>query len=119
MHLYAPGASGYRVISLSITEQPFVRILPLKYPTSEMYFFKPLDERVPVYQRPFTLLQEIILEGQPSAQAAFKGKDTLVLNGTLDYQACDDKLCFNPASIPLSWTLSLRPLVLQRPTVAR
>jgi peroxiredoxin len=119
MHLYAPGASAYRVISLSIVEQPFVRILPLKYPPSEMYLFKPLNERVPVYQKPFTLLQEIILEGQPSAQAAFKGKDSLTLDGTLDYQACDDRLCFNPASIPLSWTVSLRPLVLQRPTVAR
>ena len=82
-------------------------------------FFKPLNERVPAYQKPFTLLQEIILEGQPSAQAAFKGKDSLTLGGTLDYHACDDKLCFNPASIPLSWTVSLRPLVLQRPTVAR
>jgi peroxiredoxin len=130
MHLYAPGASGYRAISLSIAEQPFIRILPLQYPASEMYFFRPLKERVPVYQKPFTLLQEIIvdgqlletlgaLRGQPSAQAAFKGKDSLTLSGTLDYQACDDRLCFNPASIPLSWTVSLRPLVLQRPTVAR
>jgi len=119
MHLYAPGASGYRVISLSIAEQPFIRTLPLKYPASEVYVFKPLKERVPVYQKPFILLQEIILEGQPSAQAAFKGKDSLTLSGTLDYQACDDKLCFNPASIPLSWTVSLRPLVLQRPTLAR
>jgi peroxiredoxin len=119
MHLYAPGASGYRVISLSMAEQPFIRVLPLKYPASEMYVFKPLNERVPVYQKPFTLLQEIVLEGQPSAQAALKGKDSLTLGGTLEYQACDDKVCFNPASIPLSWTVSLRPLVLQRPTVAR
>jgi len=119
MHLYAPGASGYRVISLSMAEQPFIRVLPLKYPTSELYVFKPLNERVPVYQKPFTLLQEIVLEGQPAAQAAWKGKDSLTLGGTLEYQACDDKVCFNPASIPLSWTVSLRPLVLQRPTVAR
>jgi peroxiredoxin len=119
MHLYAPGASGYRVISLSIAEQPFVRILPLKYPASEIYFFKPLNERVPVYQKPFTLVQEIVLEGQPPAQAAFKGRNSLTLSGTLEYQACDDNVCFNPASIPLSWTVSLRPLVLQRPTVAR
>jgi peroxiredoxin len=119
MHLYAPGASGYRVISLSIAEQTFVRTLPLKYPASEIYFFKPLNEHVPVYQKPFTLVKEIVLEGQPPAQAAFKGRDSLTLSGTLEYQACDDKVCFNPASIPLSWTVSLRPLVLQRPTVAR
>lgn len=119
MHVYAPGASGYRVISLSIADQPFVRSQPLKYPASEIYHFKPLNERVPVFQKPFTLVQEIILEGQPAAQAAFKGKDSLTLNGTLEYQACDDKLCFNPVSIPLSWTVSLRPIVFQRPNVAQ
>ncbi len=119
MHVYAPGASSYRVVSLSIAEQPFVRVLGVKYPPSEIYHFKPLNERVPVYQRRFTLVQEILLEGQPSAQAAFKGKNSLTVNGTLDYQACDDRLCFNPVSLPLSWTLMLRPLVTQRPLNAQ
>ena len=115
MHVYAPGASGYRVVAVQIQPQRFVRVLPLKYPAPEIYFFKPLNERVPVYQKSFTLVQELILEGQPEAQAAFRGKDSLTVNGTLDYQACDDKICFNPTSVPLSWTLSLRPLVVERP----
>jgi peroxiredoxin len=119
MHVYAPGASGYRVIAVKISPQPFVRVLPLKYPASQIYFFKPLNERVPVYEKPFTLVQEVILEGQPEAQAAFRGKDSLTLTGTLEYQACDDKICFNPASVPLSWTLSLRPIVLERPALPR
>lgn len=116
MHVYAPGATGYRVVAVNIQPQRFVRVLPLKYPASEIYFFKPLNERVPVYLKPFTLVQEVILEGQPEAQAAFRGKDSLTLTGTLDYQACDDTLCFNPVSVPLSWTVALRPLVTQRPT---
>jgi hypothetical protein len=68
-----------------------------------------------VYQKRFTLLQEIVLEGTPQAQAALRGRDTLAVNGTLEYQACDDKLCYNPASLPLSWTMSLQPLVTERP----
>jgi peroxiredoxin len=119
MHVYAPGAAGYRVIATTIAPQPFVRPLPLGYPASEIYHFKPLNERVPVYQKPFTLVQEIILEGDLKAQAALRGKETLTINGTLEYQACDDKLCFNPVSVPLSWTVSLRSLVMQRPPVAR
>jgi peroxiredoxin len=115
MHVYAPGASGYRVVTVNIAPQPFVRVLPVEYPSSEIYFFKPLNERVAVYQKPFTLVQEVILEGQPEAQAAFRGKESLTLSGTLDYQACDDKICFNPVSTPLSWTIALRPLVVQRP----
>jgi len=116
IHVYAPGAKSYRVIGLSIAPQPFVRALSTKYPASRIYFFKPLDECVPVFDKPFTLVQEIILEGTPQAQAAFRGKDSVTVAGTLEYQACDDKICYNPASIPLSWTLNLRPLVLERTT---
>ena len=115
IHVYAPGASGYRVITPTLEPQPQVRALPINYPASQIYFFKPLKERVPVYQKPFTLIQEVVLEGTPQAQAALRGKDMLTLKGTLEYQACDEKVCFNPASVPLSWTFALRPLVLERP----
>jgi peroxiredoxin len=111
MHVYAPGALGYRVIALRIAPQPFVRTLPVRYPASEIYFFKPLNERVPVYLKPFTLLQEVIPEVTPEAQAAFRGKDSLTLTGTLEYQACDDKVCYNPTAVPLSWTVALTPLL--------
>ena len=49
MHVYAPGATGYRVITLNITPQPHLRTMPVRYPASEIYHFVPLDERVPVY----------------------------------------------------------------------
>src|SRR5207249_11944372 len=119
IHVYAPGAKNYRVIALTIAPQPFVRMLPMKYPASQIYFFKPLNERVPVYQKPVTLVQEVILEGTPQAQAAFRGKDSVTVSGTLEYQACDDKICYNPASVPLSWTLTLRPLVVERPALPK
>ena len=112
--MYAPGASGYKVIALSIKPQPFVRVLPMTYPASEVYFFKPLNERVPVFQKPVTLVQELVLEGTSAAQAAYRGKESITIEGSLDYQACDDKLCFNPVSVPLSWTLSLKTLVTER-----
>jgi len=119
IHVYAPGAKGYRAIALTIALQPNVRVQPAQYPASQIYFFKPLNERVPVFQKPFTLVQEVILEGTPQAQAALRGKENLTLTGTLDYQACDDKQCFNPASVPLSWTLALRPLVRERPNLKK
>jgi len=115
IHVYAPGASTYRFVTLTLAAQPFVRILPIRYPAPATYFFAPLNERVPVYEKPFTLLQEVVLEGTPQAQAALKGKDSITLTGTFDYQACDDKICFNPASVPLSWSLALRP-ILREPT---
>jgi peroxiredoxin len=114
VHVYAPGASGYRVIGLTIRPQPYLRVLPATYPKSEIYVFKPLNERVPVFQKPFTLVQELVLEGTRGAQAAFRGKESLAVEGSLEYQACDDTVCFNPVSVPLTWTLNLKPLVTER-----
>jgi peroxiredoxin len=115
IHVYAPGAVGYRVIALTLAPQPFVRVLESQYPASQIYFFKPLNERVPVYEGPFTLRRELLLESSPEAQATLRGKDGLTLTGALNYQACDDRVCFNPASVPLSWTLTLQPLITERP----
>jgi hypothetical protein len=107
MHLYAPGADGYKVVALTVAPQPFVRVVPLQYPASEIYIFAPLNERVPVYQKPFTLRQELVLDDRPEARAAFRGKPSLTVTGTLSYQACDDKICFNPVTVPLIWTVPL------------
>jgi hypothetical protein len=115
IHVYAPGATGYRAIALKLDAQPLVHALPMQYPASQIYYFKPLNERVPVYQKPFTLIQEVILEGTPQAQAALRGKESVTITGALEYQACDDKTCFNPTSVPVTWTVQLRALVRERP----
>ncbi len=109
IHVYAPGAEemGYRVISFNIEPTPHVRFEPVKFPESEIYYFEPLDERVPTYQRPFTLLLEAIVSSDEEAEEALAQLDALTLSGTLDYQACDDKICFEPVSLPLSFTLDL------------
>ncbi|MBI4892089.1 MAG: redoxin domain-containing protein [Acidobacteria bacterium] len=119
IHVYAPGATGYRAITLTLAPGQPIRVLPMRYPASEVYSFKPLNEKVPVFQKPFRLVQEVVLEGTREAQVALRGKDSVTLTGTLQYQACDDKQCFNPASLPLTWRLSLRPLVVERPSVAK
>ena len=38
VHVYAPGASDYRVVALNLEPQPFVRVLPAAYPASQIYF---------------------------------------------------------------------------------
>ncbi len=113
MHLYAPGADtmGYKVISLDLRPVPHVRFEPVVYPESEIYHFKPFDELVPVYQSQFTLLQEIVVEATPEAEEALSQLDALTVGGTFDYQACDDAFCFNPVSLPISFTLDLRGVV--------
>jgi DsbC/DsbD-like thiol-disulfide interchange protein len=96
MHVYAPGADDYRIISLEIDEQSALRLLPLRYPASEIYHFLPLNERIPVYQKPFALKLD--------ARAQTSRRE-LAVTGRLEYQACDDKVCFAPVSVPLAWTI--------------
>jgi peroxiredoxin len=116
IHVYAPGAEqmGYRVIGLTMAPAPHIRFEPVEFPASAIYHFEPLDERVPVYQQPFTLLQEVVVSGAADVEEALAELDALTLTGTLDYQACDDELCFNPVSVPLSFTLDVEVLDRQR-----
>ena len=120
MHVYAPGAgdSGYRVIGLALDAPSFLRVLPPEYPESEVYYFEPLDERVAVYQDPFRLVQEVVVEGDQESSAQLAEIDALTLTGRLDYQACDDRVCYDPTSVPLSWTLTVSPLDRRRALAA-
>ena len=116
IHVYAPGAEqmGYRVIALTMAPAAHVQFESVEFPASEIYHFEPLDERVPVYQEPFILLQEAVIDPAREAQEALAQLDALTLTGTLEYQACDDELCFDPVSVPLSFTLDLELLDRQR-----
>lgn len=114
VHVYAPGASGYRTVKLGVQPQEYVRVLPVQYPPSENWLFEPLQETAPVYQKSVTLLQEVVLEVSPEALQALAGKTELMLKGTLEYQACDDKQCFNPVSVPLSWNVRIVPNIKER-----
>jgi hypothetical protein len=110
MHVYAPGKHDYQVVRLSIDPQPWLRLHDQVYPPSEIYHFKPLDERVEVFIKPFSLRREFTLLATAEAQKLLAARPTVTISGALEYQACDDKLCFNPSRVPLSFTLNVRPL---------
>jgi peroxiredoxin len=114
VHVYAPGVTGYKPIALSVQAQPGLLVRAPQYPESEDYHFKPLNEHVRVYQRPFRIVQNIVIDSSPQAEAALKAVTSLAIHGVLDYQACDDKVCFTPQSVPLTWTINVRPLDRER-----
>ena len=116
MHVYAPGAEemGYRVVGFNMNPSELVRFEPVNFPDSEIYHFKPLDERVEVYQEKFTLLQEAVVNASSEAEEIMEELDTLTLSGSFDYQACDDAICYLPVSIPITFTLELERLDYQR-----
>ena len=111
MHVYAPGQTGYIPIALTLDPTPDVRVVhPMTYPAPGTYHFAPLKETVKVYERPFRLVQDVTLALTPALRQRAARGETLRLTGTLEYQACDDKVCYRPQSVPVEWTMKLVPL---------
>ena len=112
MHVYAPGDHTYQVISLRVDTPDFIRTHEVGYPEPQIYHFEPLDERVEVYEQPFTLVQEVTIPMSRAIGAlAAEPNATLTIEGALEYQACDDAICYTPVELPVSWTFDWRPLV--------
>ena len=114
VHVYAPSVTGYKPIGLSLDAQPGLLVRGAQFPRAEDFYFKPLNEHVPVYSKPFRIVQDVAIDASPDGIRALSGRERLTIAGTLNYQACDDKVCFTPQSIPLTWTVTLKPLDRER-----
>lgn len=110
MHLYAPGKHDYQVVRLSVDPQPWLRVHDTVYPASEIYYFAPLDERVEVYSRAFRLQRDVTFLATPEMQKLLGSMPSATITGALEYQACDDKVCYNPSRVPISFTVTLKAL---------
>jgi hypothetical protein len=84
-----------------------MKVAPTSYPPSEIYHFKELDEKVETYGKPFTLVQDISVLNTAAAKKALAAAP-IRLSGRLEYQACDDKVCYAPAKIPVSFALTVK-----------
>jgi hypothetical protein len=107
MHVYAPGKHDYQVIAVKLDPQPWLKAAPTTYPPSEIYHFVQLDEKVETYGKPFRLVQDLTVLATADAKKALKDP-ALKLTGRLEYQACDDKVCYAPTRIPVSFALAAR-----------
>jgi hypothetical protein len=115
MHFYAPGKHTYQAVQVVVDPQAWLRVHDTAYPPSEIYHFKPLDERVEVFGKPFRLTRGITILATPEMQKLLAAMPTITITGALEYQACDDTLCYNPVRVPLTFTLTVKPLDRQPP----
>lgn len=106
MHVYAPGKHDYQVIAVKLDPQPWMKIAPTTYPPSEIYHFVELNEKVETYGKPFKLVQDVTVLNTAAAKKALAASP-LKLSGRLEYQACDDKVCYAPTKIPVSFELTV------------
>jgi len=109
MHLFAPGAR-YRVVAIKLApNSPFKLEEPVTYPKAALYTFKPLNEQMPVYNTPFRLEARIVLDASRALVTPVRRPLPVTLKASLDYQACDERYCYLPESVPLRWTVTAAP----------
>ena len=100
MHVYAPGTK-YRAVTVTLNKSAWLKPGKAVYPKPSIYVFKPLKEQVLVYSYPFTLTMPITVGALPADMTRMR------ISGTLAYQACDDRVCYLPESIPLEWSVQV------------
>lgn len=114
MHVYAPGVEGgYIPIDWKMPESKAWIASPVTYPASKKLNLPAIHETVPVYQGHVRIIRDLTI-GQPPELGAAKD---LTVEATFRYQACDDKECYPPQTIPLRWTFRVVKLDPQRAPV--
>jgi hypothetical protein len=56
------------------------------------------------------LSRDVTIRATPEVQKLLAGRESIAITGALDYQACDDRICYNPVRVPVAFALELKPL---------
>ena len=111
VHVYAPGAQGYKPIKLVLDPVPQLELKPPVFPESKILYMPAIKERVPVFEGKFRISQDVRVSSGAEFWGSL-GKDGRVfeISGKLEYQACNKTECFLPKSVPVKWQLQVFPL---------
>ena len=104
MHVYSPEVTGYIPIEWRMDEADGLTHFEAEFPESRILHLPAIDESVPVYEGDFRLVRDVMI-GQAAALKGLLSDGTLTIRGSLRYQACDDRMCYLPSTVPLEWTV--------------
>jgi hypothetical protein len=115
VHVYAPGAEGYRITELRIPQAAEYTPASSSYPKAKSLYLEAIKETVPVYEGNFRISQDVTVSFAREFMGSLgaNGK-TLEISGEFRYQACDARLCYLPEAIPLKFQVQVTPLDRQR-----
>jgi len=114
MHVYTPEVKGYIPIRLTLEDSPYYVARAAEYPKGDLLLLPAINEIVPVYENQFRITQDVVLAASNVLEPLLNGDKTLQIRGSLRYQACDDKICYLPETLPMEWTFRLEPLTRER-----
>ena len=109
IHVYAPGQEGYIPVALMTSASGEFKASPARYPAPISFYFEPLKETVKIYNRPFRITQSVTLAKTAALQEGAEARGMVLVAATLEYQACDNQICYKPDAVPIRWTIPLAP----------
>ena len=118
MHVYAPGVEGYIPIDWKLDESPAAKAHPFEYPASRKLHLKAIGETAPVYRGRVRITREITFGAENAVRPLVGSTGELILKGSLRYQACDDRKCYLPETVPLEWRFQFEGLDRERAPVS-
>ena len=108
MHVYAPGVSAeYRPVKWNMVDKPGWKSGEPVFPAPKRMSLAGDPELVPVYEGKFSLTREVIIAREQDLKPLVSPSGDFTIEGNFQFQACDDRMCFPPQTIPLKWMLHL------------
>lgn len=101
MHVYAPRVEGYLPVAFSVQESQYIRSHEAEFPQAEVLHLPAIRESVSVYHDQFKVTRDITISPN------FRGTD-LQISALFEYQACDDRICYPPQKVPLTFSIRLK-----------
>ena len=114
LHVYAPGVDNYIPIDWKIEDSDTAQAHPPVFPHAEKLFLKAINETVPTYTNHFRLIRDITIPPEEKLKAKVDGSGHFTVDSVLNYQACDDRMCYFPQKVRLQWTFEYEALDRQR-----
>ena len=112
MHIYAPEVKGYIPVKVTLDPSQWIKSATAKYPVARMLHLKAIDETVPVYENEARITIDVLIANRTALMRMLNQAPDLTqpvtIDGKLEYQACDSKVCYFPTSVPLSWDVTVR-----------
>lgn len=102
VHVYASDANGTTPVALTLA--PHARVTAGKPRNAPAEMVRTVGELLPVaaYRKPFRIEQPV------TVARSLKAGEALTITGLVNYQACDDRVCYPAGSVPVSWAIKIR-----------
>jgi hypothetical protein len=119
-HVYGPQVGGdYRGIAWRMDSSECSMIGDVEYPEPRWAQPAFADAKLPLYEGTIRLMRELVISprinvANPVVYEQFRSScldsdSRFRASGSLDFQACNDRECLPPHSVPLKWSFAFTP----------